>query len=72
MGYSTTGVIGGPGQQPSNGPGQQPDNNDRPEPPSGNMTPGGNNPTMNSTASNKEFKISSIANLFSGVAPYSN
>jgi len=33
-----------------------------------NMIPGNN--VLNTTASNKDFTISSIANLFSGVATY--
>ena len=50
--------------------------NDMQEPPSGEMPndinfPGNQNNMNNSKASNKDFVISGISNIFSGVAKYS-
>ena len=67
LGYSGYGNIGGPNNRPNM-------NNERPEMPNGELPnmPEQNSEalTLNGTSSNKEFKISGISNIFSGVTKY--
>ena len=74
LGYSQTGIQGGMGGDPQgmNGGIPQQPGGDMPQQPGGEMpfNQGGPNNNFGGSATNKEFVISGVSNLFSGVSEY--